>query len=53
MSQAGNGDRASDRIFDSNRLHYEVRVDPAARQWWRDRFMARFGFTPEDVGDAL
>jgi GNAT superfamily N-acetyltransferase len=43
-----------ERIFsDSNRLHYEVAVDPAARRWWRDNFLGRHGLTPEGVGDAL
>ncbi|MSO99854.1 MAG: hypothetical protein EXR07_02205 [Acetobacteraceae bacterium] len=45
---------ADDRIFmDSNRIHFDVPVDPRARQWWRDRFLTQFGLTPEDVGDAL
>lgn len=51
MSQNGSDD---DRIFsDSNRLRFNVPVDPAARQWWRDHFLARHGLTPEAVGDAL
>jgi hypothetical protein len=49
-----NGDDDSDRMFrDTNRLHYDVPADPAARQWWRDNFLLRHGLTPEDVGDAL
>lgn len=54
MSQGGDDDQTNDRIFaDGNRLHYDVPVDPVARQWWRDHFLARYGLTPEDVGDAL
>jgi GNAT superfamily N-acetyltransferase len=51
VSQSGDDDN---RIFsDSNRIRYDVPVDPDARQWWRDTFLARYGLTPEDVGDAL
>ncbi len=46
--------RVGDRIYaDGNRIRFEAVVDPTARQWWHDRFVAQFGLTPEGVGDAL
>jgi hypothetical protein len=54
VSEDGGDDRTSDHIFaGSNRLHYDVAIDQTAKQWWRDHFLAQYGLTPEDVGDAL
>lgn len=46
-------DDYSPMFSNTNRLRYDVPVDTAARQWWRDNFLARHGLTPEAVGDAL
>ena len=36
-----------------NRVTFVRPVDEAGRAWWLERFHARFGLTPEDMGDLI
>lgn len=54
MAGCFGGDPREARAFETgNSIRFEIEVDEAGRDWWRENFLDTLDLTPEGVGEAL